>query len=157
MVSAMGIGPREASRLLGCNEKTIVHYGREQWWLDERDKWIAAGLAKLDTAIVAQRVRMLALHDEFVGGVRDAIQSELPDGSPNWPVRLKALELISNSPVIKAVLGPAPGASREGDGAPHNQVTVIQFQLPPGTTVPEEHDVIDQDPLELPEEAEDAG
>lgn len=149
MLAAMGKGPRESAKLLGCNEKTIVHYGREDWWLAERDKWIAAGLAKLDEAITAQRVSMLALHDEFIDGVRAALNAQLPSGDPNWPVRLQGLRLIHDHPAIKALLGPAPGSANDGQSAP-GQVTVVQFNLPPGAVAPTEYDIIDQEPLELP-------
>lgn len=148
MLSGMGRTPREIARLLDCHEKTVSNLLQNPAWVAERQKWIEAGLAKLDAAVTAQRAGMLALHDEFITGVRNSIHAELPNGEPNWPVRLAGLKMIHDHPAIKALLGSGETGEDKGVG----QVTVVQFHIPADKMPRQVGDaevIIDQTPREL--------
>lgn len=152
MMSAMGLGPTEIARTLGCAKQTIIDYAKKDWWVAERDKWVELGLAKLDTAIHAQRARMLALHDEMVTTLFEAVTASDADGHPLWQTRMKAAEIIARSPAIMKMLGEV---TRDGPDTNVNAVTVVNLHIPEGRRPRVVGEVIDQEPLAL--EIEESG
>ncbi len=105
MLDAWGWNATEIGKALDCTPDYVRKSRREEWFADERAKWIGTGMVVVDEVLSALKVRALGVHAEALDGLQEAMVASDDEGRPLWDVRIKAYQIALNHRLIQAIVG----------------------------------------------------
>ena len=127
LYDAQGMSTKEIAEKLGVHENSIYRWRGKPEYQELKLRYQEGQMFVLDTILSQVRIDWADAGWTAREQLMASLTAEDAEGRPNWPVRLKAIDLWSNSPVLKSMIEIQKRADdRDGQAAvPEGAVTLI--------------------------------